>query len=115
MKRDWEIVRKILVELENLGDSRSLLLPGNVVAFDEQNVNYHIQILSEAGLIEAERHGGEIWVGRRLTWQGHDLLDHMRDQGTWNKVRAVIREKGLEVSVDAVKLAASMLVYRAFR
>ncbi len=116
MKRDWECVRQILLQLEALGDSTSVLCAGQIPGFDEQNVTYQMQLLSEAGLIEADctsgLGGSGFGMASRLTWQGHELLDNMRDQGMWNNIRKTIREKGLEVSVEAIKLAGKLIIQR---
>ena len=120
MKRDWELIRKILVELETLGDTKSYLFPDAVKPYDTQIVSYHIRILGEAGLIQVNHPRGLevdewVFIAERLTWQGHDLLDNIREQNMWNKVRRIIREKGIEISVEAIKLAAHMIVQQVFQ
>ena len=117
MKRDWEVVRQILLRLEALGDASSVLCAGEIPGFDEQNVTYHMAILKDAGMIEADVvYGGEgFGMATRMTWDGHELLDHMRDQGTWNHVKRLIREKGLDVSIEAIRLAGKLLIERAFK
>ena len=119
MKRDWELVRQILLQLEALGDTRSILRHDGITGYDADNVGYHMRLLKEAGLIEAEcitgLGGRSACMASGLTWHGHELLDHMREQGMWNNVRRVIREKGLEVSIEAIKLAGHLVVQRLFQ
>jgi len=117
MKRDWEVIRQILLRLEALGDADSILCAGEIPGFDEQRVTYNMVILKEAGLIEADAAYGEdgFGVATRMTWNGHELLDHMRDQGTWNSVKKLIREKGLDVSVEAIKLGGNLLIQRVLK
>jgi repressor of nif and glnA expression len=116
MKRDWEVIRAILIGMEDLGDTNSSLSPGDVGGFDSDTVAYHMRILSEAGLIQAEvidYVDGEIHCrATRLTWEGHQFLDNMRDQQTWNRVKRTIREKGLEISFEAIKIAGTAVVQR---
>lgn len=116
MKRDWECVRQILLQLEALGDATSVLRDDQVRGFDVQNVTYHMQLLSEAGLIEADCMGGmggsSSAMASRLTWEGCNLLADIKDQGMWNNIRKTIREKGLEVSIEAIKLAGKLVVQR---
>ncbi len=117
MKRDWEVVRAILMRLEELGDAHSGLRTEDVTGFDAENVAYHMAILSEAGLIDADVVLGDdgFGVATRMTWSGHELLDHMRDSGTWNRVKKVIREKGIGLSLDAIKLAGGIVIKQALR
>lgn len=116
MERNWDCVRQILLQLEALGDARSVLRPNELRGFDEQTAAYHMQLLSEGGLIKADcvlgigGHG--FAMASRLTWEGHDLLDKIRDPGMWNDIRKIIRERGLEMSVEAIKFAAKLIVQR---
>jgi len=42
-------------------------------------------------------------IGQRLTWHGHELLDTIRHNGVWNKVKAKAGEKGLDLTFEVVK------------
>ena len=42
-------------------------------------------------------------VGPNLTWQGHDLLDTLRSKPVWEKIKTTAREKGIELTFEAVK------------
>lgn len=110
MKRDWELVRQILLALEGLGDSNGVVTAGDIKGYDAENVNYHMRLLNEAGLIQAdvmEPLGASVTCfANRLTWEGHQFLDNIRDNTLWNRVKATIREKGLEISFDTIKFAA---------
>ena len=113
MERNWEIVRKILIQLEQLGDTRSSLDPDQVTGFDPETVIYHMKIMDEAGLIEARctrSTSGLYCFAVRLTWAGHEFLDGIRDQQLWNRVKATVREKGLSLSFDVIKTAANALI-----
>lgn len=114
MERNWEVVRAILLRLEALGDTSSMVHAGEVAPFDFEIVGYHMQIMQEAGLIEArvsEALGGATHVfASRLTWEGHEFLDRIRDQTLWNRVKASAREKGLAPSFDVITAIATTLV-----
>jgi Hypothetical protein (DUF2513) len=113
MQRDWEVVRQILLKCEQLGDTHSVLSPQDVSPYDSDNVSYHMKLLDEAGLIEAQcsrsNAGVHCWAFR-LTWAGHEFLDNTRDQTVWNRVKSTAREKGLSLSFDVIKLAASAII-----
>jgi repressor of nif and glnA expression len=117
MKRDWEIIRRILIQLEDLGDTRSTLMPEDVAGYDAEAVSYHMKLMQEAGLIEGRcvdaMQGLRCWA-TRLTWAGHEFLDRVRDQQLWNRVKSTVREKGLELSFDVIKVAANMIIGAVF-
>lgn len=59
--------------------------------------------------------GGVYCLPERLRREGHQLLDTMRDNTFWSRVKATIREKGLELSFDTIKLVAPWSCGRCFR
>ncbi len=58
------------------------LAPVGVEGREPHEVDYHLMLLNEAGLVEAERvahpRGGPLWQARRLTWAGYDFLENQR-------------------------------------
>ncbi len=90
MKRDMELVRTILLRVEEKGDpldSEQIDIEG----VDEFTVSYHVELLHQAGLITAWEHpaiGRYQWDPIALTWQGHDFLDSVRDPEVWAKTKA---------------------------
>ncbi|WP_172461883.1 DUF2513 domain-containing protein [Dyella jiangningensis] len=114
MKRDWDLVRQILLELEEVGHDRV------VVHDDGQDTNvfgYHCKLMHDAGLIEAnitEYHGGAIsGQAVRMTWAGHEFLDSIRPKSTWEKVKMQAKEKGIGLTLDAIKTLAEIAMKAA--
>jgi hypothetical protein len=106
MKRDIEIYRQILLELEACStphaDVRSLT---NV---DYETTAYHIRLLHEAGLIDAinmSSNDGETWSATALTHSGHDFLDTMMADTLWNKTKSIALQKFGTLSLEALKAA----------
>jgi hypothetical protein len=96
MKRDMDLARKILFEIE-----KAPLEEGWVdIKFDdytEEEVTYHIMILAEAGLIHAIDQSSlqkTEWYAQRLTWEGHEFLDAARDNGRWDKAKGAMSQVG---------------------
>ena len=116
MKRDWDVVREVLLALEQEPESsgRVSSLPGH----DDQLVAYHINMMIEAGLIRGRCIGslnnGLICVAQSMTWDGHEFLDKIRSQTVWNKVKTTAREKGLALSIDMIKFAATEIAKAIF-
>ncbi|HEX8523206.1 MAG TPA: DUF2513 domain-containing protein [Tepidisphaeraceae bacterium] len=90
MKRDMDLIRKILQQLEEhpAGNApESVAVDGT----DPLVVGYHCALLVEAGLVDGavQDNMGESPTAtiHRLTWQGHEFLDASRSDALWNKVK----------------------------
>ena len=96
MKRDMDLVRKILIELEKLPYSSGFVdLP--IEGYSPDEVSYHVMLLSETGLIEAidlSTLSGPHWAPIRLTWSGHEFVEASRDENRWEKAKNIMKEKG---------------------
>jgi hypothetical protein len=114
MQRDWDVVRKILLKLEEIGNTTSHLEPNQVNGYDPELVSYHMQLLSEAGLIKAKCNramGAPLQcVALSMTWRGHEFLDQVRQDTVWNMVKGTAREKGLDLSLDVVVSIAKTVI-----
>ena len=117
MKRDMDLVREILLEIEEQYIS-TVIYDLEIEGYDMATVAYHCKILHEAGLIsayKAQYAGDDIWsfgVGS-LTWEGNDYLDKVRDNSTWSKTKNIIKEKGLPLIFDTIKTISSALITAA--
>lgn len=100
MKRDWELVRLILLEIEKIPPN-GMLFPQQIKGFPPEVVSYHFKILKEAKLIVADC---DYWcVAKSLTWEGHEFLDRIRENSVWNKVGEMAVKKGLALSFEVIK------------
>lgn len=66
---------------------------------------YHVFLLKDAGLIEAEivRDENDVPSGAvvgDLTWQGHEFLDAMRDDTIWKKAKEKMVKPGISWTVS---------------
>lgn len=106
MKRDLSLIRELLLYFEAQPDDRQSL--PDVQGYPEIEVEYHLILMFEAGLIRAEpevtKTGRTIRVhAHSLTWQGHEFLDMARDKSTWKRVSESIASKVGSVSFDVLK------------
>lgn len=96
MKRDMDLARLILLEIEQhpfIGVGFELKLE----EYKREEITYHIILLAEAGLIEADDASTLAnieWLPKRLTWQGHEFLDAARDNNRWNQAKATMSKVG---------------------
>lgn len=113
MPRDWDLVRAILLALEQLPDFKGQLRPEDIQGYNAALVTYHIMLIEEAGLIEAivsQTMGGEAFaLGRRMTWAGHELLDAIRAPSMWNRIKRTALDKGLDLTLDVILAIAKKL------
>jgi len=110
MKRNMNLVRKILLAAE--GGGYQTVRSTSFEGYDESVVAEHMQMLREAGLIEAnianyhESAGPARGIVQRLTWEGHEFLDATRSDTVWKRVTDQLTEKGLGIPLEvAVELA----------
>jgi hypothetical protein len=118
MKRDMELVRKFLFQIEDtfaldaFGQSAELQIEG----YDSEAIVYHCLLLRDDGLIDAQDCGDVMTpsnIGiQRLTSRGHDFIDAARSDTVWNKTLAKAKENGISLTID---LATQMLKATAKR
>ena len=106
MKRDWDQIRRILLAVEaSTEEVRSTDIDDR-----EDIVDYHMNLLIDAKLVE-----GKCVVMRdtirscriqRMTWKGHELLDTIRNQSAWNRIKDAALDKGVSLSFDAIMAIA---------
>jgi hypothetical protein len=92
MKRDLDLVRRILLHLEE-GESS----PSGWGAFVEDGydfaaIHYHVRLLHEAGLIEADEIVPGQWWPERMTWAGHEFLDAARNEELWREAKRKVEK-----------------------
>lgn len=112
MKRDMDLIRKILIGLELCGDDDddTQVLVDKIKAdgYSGRKVSCHVQLLDEAGLIGAENVSDQDddidWMPVRLTWEGHEFLDETREESRWEKAKKVVKENTGGLAFGALKM-----------
>jgi len=99
MKRDMDLVRDLLLFIENDPrlDGTLWLSPQKpqdvgVTNHSIEEVAYHLTMLVEAGFVKGNT-GMEMPAICKLTWNGHEFMDDIRDPDIWDKTKE--RTKGL--------------------
>lgn len=112
MKRDMDLIRAILMELEELpenGGCNDVAVPGH----SDQEIFAHVRLLNEAGLIEAvdfSTMDRMVWKPKRLTWDGHEFLDAYRDETFWDKGKELVLKAGGGLTLEGLKLAIPVIL-----
>lgn len=112
MKRDMDLIRQILLEVESRNDLA--LKPVRIDGIDEINLNREVERLYDSGYLEGiadnqyQSQYKRIAV-KDLSMKGHDFLDLIRDPDVWNKTK-----KGAEAAggftLDLLKDLAKGLI-----
>ena len=118
MRRDWDMIREVLVEVEELSEQDRMSFgygTGEEFSEDDRAKSEHALLLWKSGFIEAIDAGtmdGPAILSPELTWQGHELLDTLRSKPVWERIKVAAQEKGLELTLDVVKgLGKSAIEY----
>lgn len=117
MRRDWDLVRRILLETEEKGEAGLGWTTLDLVEWTPRVVSYHVRLLDEAGLIEAQdltTSGSFEWQPKRLTWDGHEFLEAARENSRWERAKTLAMEKAGVLSFVVLKVALSRLVNASF-
>lgn len=120
MKRDMEIIRSILLNVE--ADKYPYGGPVHLEGVPDEVCGHHVALLFDAGLAEGRLIKTDMSgiVGAsidRLTSAGHDFCDGIRQDTIWKKAQEHILKPGasygLSVLVEYVKLQVHQRVFGA--
>lgn len=113
VKRDMDLLREVLLKVEENPETdgtREFMYDSpeemGIYGHSCEEVAYQIAELIEAGLLKGAITGGfPMHIISRLTWDGHEFLDSIRDLGIWERVKG--RMAGLpSITLKAVAAIA---------
>lgn len=111
MKRDMDLIRLLLLQIE--GEERL-----DLSEYPQEQILYHKNLLLEANLAQGKCLPGNDKIVAvsltRLTWDGHDFLNAIKNETVWDKTRKVLKDKGGEVSFEIVKNLAMKFAMEIF-
>ena len=108
MKRDLDLIREILLQVEERKDSNTLGLV-DVEGRSRDEVCGHVQMLEGAGFVDGASYESVPMIVR-LTWEGHDFLDSVRDDSVWSAVKKKLTAVGGSTSIDVLKALVTQVV-----
>lgn len=116
MKRDWDVIRKMVLAIEEAPG----FVPDNLSfeGYTDAQVGYHAYLLMDAGLArgqEVTSDGSEAPEAMlvNLTWEGHEFAEAARDETRWEKAMGIVTEKGGAITIDVLKNLLSSLMKAA--
>lgn len=106
MKRDFELIRKILLFVEGI-DNTSRLEKLEIDGYTSHAIDHHVRMLLDQGFL---RERGSIHFaidgirigGGAMTYTGHDFLDTARNDTIWRKVMTRIASTTGTASIEVV-------------
>lgn len=100
MKRDMNLVRDLLLVIENdpQFDGMSQIMPEDpsdlgIIGHSFEEVAYHLNMLIESDLVVGKTMMQMPMISK-LTWQGHDFLDSIRDPIIWRETMEGAKKAG---------------------
>ncbi len=112
MERNWDMIRDILTRLEQHSEG-----PISLSDFPDEDpilISYHAKLLLEANLVNGQmvEAFGEIedFSINRMTWEGHEFLDAIRNKTVWKKITKEFSDKGVSMTFDLIKSASKTVV-----
>ena len=96
MKRDLDLIREILLKIEE----RPTDIPPQGVTiegYSQEDITYNTFLLHDAGYIKAivsKTMAGNSIYPSQLTWEGHEFLDEARNKTVWEKAKKVVEKAG---------------------
>ncbi len=103
MKLEKDLVREILLQVEAWPDPRAWV-SFNIPSHSKTELAEHIRLLDDAGFLDADDvtdTSGYDWQARRLTYEGHEFLDTVRDNEIWRLTKETAKKTGT-ASVQAL-------------
>jgi hypothetical protein len=101
MKRDMDLVRKILLAMDAYEHGfapHDLTIPG----YDQEVIGHHVWLMAEGQLLTAStmtvsNSESPIALPHTITWKGHDFLDAVRNDSIWSKVKIQLKDHAITV------------------
>lgn len=105
MKRDMDLVRAILRQVESYEDPSGMHEILEIEGYDQKEISYHINILNDAGLLEAmdissTGPDGFLWWPGNLTWAGQEFISVAKDDSIWEKAKEKFMSPAMSFTFD---------------
>ena len=115
MKRDMDLIRSLLLQIEGgekefnatTDDVNEIMgeKPTGLTRDESEKLYNHLDLAETAGFIEISRKIGHTLYVEKITWEGYDFIDSVRDQVIWDMTKKSVKEAG-GFSVDILKAVA---------
>ena len=112
MKRDLDLIRKILLKIESCDNPDGIFNTTdiNIEGYRAELIQYQVGLLVDAGLVTSSGKPARFmdasfisYFSVNLTWTGSELLDNAKNESVWQTVKKDLRSKWDSVSFSALQ------------
>ena len=115
MKRDMDLVRQIMLKIEELPAGPPVQFRMGEV--EDPVMLAHLEMMIATGLVNGkitQPYGarGAVIIVSGLSWEGHEWIDTVRSESVWESTKAALLDKAGVVSFELSKAVATQLMRR---
>ena len=112
MKRDLDLVRQLLLQIEALPAGPPAQYRTSEI--EDPVLLAHFELVIAAGLVNgkiARSQGarGDVISISGLTWEGHEWIDVVRDSRVWDEAKRTLLDSGGALSFELIKAVATRI------
>lgn len=109
MKRDWDLIRQLLIFIEQQ-DNQEI---GDAALLGSKEAEHNMELLQDGGFIEAQSvkplGGPTRYLSIRLTWCGQELLELIKPRWLWGETCQAVEKKELPKSLSVIRQVVERL------
>ena len=106
MKRNFDLIRKIMLDIENLDPNYGYV----EVKFGDEDaraVDVHAALLIEAGLLNGKVIESEAGIIHKvfisgISWAGYEFIDYVKNDTVWNKAKETVLKPAVSASFQVL-------------
>ena len=118
MKRDMDLIREILIVIENHehGFAPDKL---KIDDYNDEQIGFHVLLMGDYGLLRVNDFTrmdskSPFASPGRITWDGYEFLELSRNSQIWQKAKDIITQKGVGLPFDMIKALLTTLIKGTF-
>lgn len=102
MKRDMNLIRELLLQLEE-SSAEVYISNLEVAGYSDEEIAYNAYLMIDGGLAEGRQSKVTNQMGdscpvavtlTNLTWEGHEFFDSIKNDSVWKKILGHVQDKG---------------------
>lgn len=113
MKRDMDLIRKLLLAIEAHEHGRA---PKNleVAGFNQEQIGYHIWLMCDGGLLHVVESitldsASPTAIPITITWNGYEFLEAAREPSRWQTAMQKMKSTGAAMTIEIITEVLSSL------
>jgi hypothetical protein len=113
MKRDLDLVRQLLLQIEGLPAGPPAQYRTSEI--EDPVLLAHFELVIASGLVNgkisrSQSSRGDVISISGLTWDGHEWIEMVRSQSVWNATKSMLIDSGAALTYELTKAAASTIL-----